>query len=76
MADEQGSDQERRQRAITDEDAKAIARALKTEMVTTFYRDLGKGVWGMVWRGLILAAIAIAFYGAGKDVIDAIKNVP
>jgi hypothetical protein len=55
-------------RHITDDDAKAIARALRVEMLQQFYSDLGRGVWAIVWRVTIITLVAIAAYGANKGV--------
>lgn len=49
-------------RNLTDADVKAIAREFKTQ----FYTNLGQGVFALVWKAIILAAVAIAGYGALK----------
>lgn len=52
------------ERKITDADAEAIAEALKERIKREFYTDLGRGVFGIAWRGLIVALVAVAAWGA------------
>lgn len=58
---------ERRGRSLTDEDAKAIAAALADEMedrlVKRFYHNLGRGLWGLIWKGILLLMLGLAAYG-------------
>lgn len=51
-------------RTLTDEDVEAITDALEARISTRFYGDIGKGIWGLVWRAVILAMVSIAAYGA------------
>lgn len=53
-------------RSITDADAEAIAARLEQRLTQKFYRDLGKGVWGIIWKALVVAALFVAGYGASK----------
>ena len=53
-------------RTLTDEDVKAIADALEKKLINKFYADLGKGVWGLVWKAIVTGIIIIAAYGAAK----------
>lgn len=50
-------------RNLTDADVKAIAKEMKEQ----FYSNLGKGVWSVVWKAIIAALIAIAYYGMNKS---------
>lgn len=58
-------------RTLTDDDIKALseelAEALRERIKQEFYYDLGKGIWALVWRGIILGIIGIAAYGAAKN---------
>ena len=54
-------------RHLTDEDVVAIVDALEKRMTEKFYRDLGKGFWGMIWKGIVAGAVIIAAYGAFKS---------
>jgi hypothetical protein len=54
------------QRNLTDADVAALVDAFEVRMTDKFYRDLGKGFWGMVWKAVVLACIAMAAYGAWK----------
>lgn len=53
-------------RNLTDADVEAIAASIERRMVQNFYRDLGKGVWGLVWKAIVAALILVAAYGAAK----------
>lgn len=53
-------------RTITDEDAEAVAEALENRLAKRFYLNLGKGIFALIWRGIIYAGIALASYGAGS----------
>lgn len=51
-------------RTLTDEDIEAVADALEDRIVNRFYKNLGRGVFGLAWKGLVTAAIALSAYGA------------
>jgi len=53
-------------RNLTDADVAAIVEGLRKEMVESFYKDLGRGLWGAVLKALITALIGVAAYSAGK----------
>lgn len=55
---------DRGQRTLTDADVEAIADCLKERLVKDFYTDLGKGIWGLAWRAMLVAIAAVAAYGA------------
>ncbi len=57
---------ERRQRTLTDADVEALTEAMRKKWIDSFYKDLGKGVWALVWRAVVIAVVAIAAYGALK----------
>lgn len=48
-------------RNFTDADIAALVAKMKQE----FFNNLGKGVWAFVWKGMIIALIALSLYGAG-----------
>jgi hypothetical protein len=50
-------------RTLTDADIDAITKALETRMVEGFYKDLGKGVWGLAKRAFWLLIAGLAAYG-------------
>jgi hypothetical protein len=54
------------ERNLSDGDVIAIVDALEERLTDKFYRDIGKGFWGFVWKGLLGAAMFLAAYGAGK----------
>jgi hypothetical protein len=51
-------------RNLTDEDVKALASAIRNEMIHEFYQDLGHGFLGFVKKGLMYGLMMIAAYGA------------
>jgi hypothetical protein len=55
-------------RTLTDADVEAIAAALERKIIANFYSDLGKGVWGIAWKVLVGAILAVAAYGAVKGI--------
>lgn len=52
------------ERTLTDADVQAIISAFEAQITEKFYRDLGKGLLGLVWKGLLGALLFIAAYGA------------
>lgn len=52
------------ERKLSDADIQALAKALKNE----FYTNLGKGVWALAWKVIVVAVVGIAFLGAVKGV--------
>ena len=55
-------------RKLTDDDVDAIVDALEKRMMHKFYNDLGKGVWGLVWKALIFTLVGLAAYGSFKGI--------
>ncbi len=53
-------------RKLTESDVKALADELEQRLIGRFYHNLGHGVWALVWKALVLAAVALAAYGAAK----------
>lgn len=52
------------ERKLTDADIEALSDALLERAKREFYTDLGRGFWSLVWRGAVVALLAIAAYGA------------
>lgn len=57
-----------RPRTLTSADVEAITEALREKVIEEFYQDLGRGIWGLVWRGVVIAMVSIAAWGAIKGV--------
>lgn len=53
-------------RSLSDGDVTAIVDALEARLTDKFYRDLGKGLWGLVYKAIIASLVFIAAYGAIK----------
>ena len=53
-------------RKMTDDDIKALADELEGRLVKRFYFNIGRGVWGVIWRALIGLIVLIAAYGSVK----------
>lgn len=51
-------------RTLTDADVEALAAEFKKQ----FYTNLGIGVWSLIKKGLIAAAVALAYYGLTQTV--------
>ncbi|MYM31478.1 hypothetical protein GTP58_24395 [Duganella sp. CY15W] len=55
-------------RKLSDADVNAIVDQLETKVAERFYGDLGRGVWGVVWKAIIVAIVGIAAYGSMKGI--------
>lgn len=53
-------------RNLTDEDVKAIVDQLASRWAERFYGDLGRGVWGVIWKAIVLGLVGLAAYGSIK----------
>ncbi len=52
------------QRSLTDADVNAIVDELERRATERFASNVGKGVLGLVWKGVLLALLWLAAYGA------------
>lgn len=52
-------------RNLTDDDVEAIVEGLWTKASNSFKLNVGSGVIGLVWKGILLAVVILASYGAG-----------
>lgn len=57
---------ENEDRKLSDADIEAILNQVEQRVAARFYSDLGRGVWGMVRKALLLAMVAVAAYGSVK----------
>jgi len=55
------------ERRLSDEDIDALANILEERFAERFYLNLGKGVWNVVWKTLVMTICAIAAYGYYKN---------
>ena len=53
-------------RSLSDDDIKEIVDQLETRVAERFYNDLGRGVWSIVWKAIVLAIVGVAAYGSLK----------
>lgn len=53
-------------RKLSEEDVTAVVDELERRIVERFFSNVGKGVWNLVWRGLIVLMVVLAAYGAAK----------
>ena len=44
--------------------ARLVADALEKKLESRFYGNLGRGLWSLAWKGIIVAVIVISVYGA------------
>lgn len=56
------------ERKMTDADVQVLADEMETRLVERFYGNLGRGLWGLVWKVVLLAIIGIAAYGSAKGI--------
>lgn len=56
-------------RTLTDKDIEALAVMLEKRLEKKFYHDLGKGIWGLVWKVLVGSLLLLAAHGANDKII-------
>jgi hypothetical protein len=54
------------ERKLTDADIDAIVDRFENKVAERFYGDLGRGVWGVVWKAIVAVIVGIAAYGSLK----------
>jgi hypothetical protein len=54
---------EPKENALSENDVERIAITLEQRLLKHFYLNLGRGVFGLMWRGIILIMLALAAYG-------------
>jgi len=57
----------RRNRTLTDADARAIATELKKQLLADFHLEVGKGVVYWIKRAVVVLLLLLALYGALGD---------
>lgn len=55
------------ERKLTDADVKAIVDTLKDELVSDFYGEVGRGIWGWVKKALVVLLFVLALQGIAGD---------
>lgn len=53
-------------RNLTEEDIQALAEALECRLINRFYKNIGRGLLSLAWKGAVMALMALAAYGATK----------
>ena len=61
-----GVTEETRELHLSEEDVERICDELERRLVRHFYTNLGRGLWGIIWKTLLWAALAVAAYGIAK----------
>jgi hypothetical protein len=61
-----GVGHERRLRALTDEDVQALADEFEERLARRFYLNIGRGVWGLAWKAILVGLLFVASYGYFK----------
>lgn len=56
------------ERNLTDDDVKAIVDTMEKRMTERFYGDIGRGVWGIAWKAILVAMVGVAAYGSLKGI--------
>lgn len=57
---------ENEERKLTDADVVSIVEQLERRVTERFYKDLGRGVWALAWKTIVIGLIALAAYGAAS----------
>lgn len=50
-------------RNLTNDDVKALADEMEARLMSRFYGNLGRGVWDLAWRAIVLCIVGLAAYG-------------
>lgn len=53
---------------LSEADIDLIVSKVIEQLENKIYNDVGRGIMAMIWRGVIIAIIAIAGYGVGGHV--------
>jgi hypothetical protein len=61
------TDHENSARILSDEDVKALADEMEMRLVSRFYGNLGRGVWDLAWKAIVICIVAIAAYGLFQE---------
>lgn len=59
---------ERQGRTLTDADVAALVDALSDQLEDRLYRNIGRGVWGIVQKVFIAGVLALAAYGSIRGI--------
>lgn len=51
-------------RQLSEEDIDAITNSLRDKIIKDFYQNLGRGVWALAWKAILIVIVGIAIYGA------------
>lgn len=54
-------------RNLTDADVEAIVAQLKEQLVTDFYGEVGRGIWGWVEKAVLVLLFVLALQGIAGD---------
>jgi len=54
------------QRTLSDADVEAIVSCLEVRITQKFYLNVGKGIFHIIWKYALIAALSIAAYGSFK----------
>lgn len=57
---------EKQEFRLREEEIDQIVDKVCDKLETRIYHNVGKGVLGFVWRGVLLLVIALASFGAGQ----------
>ena len=55
---------ERRARSLTDDDVTLIVDEIEKRVAGMFFKNLGRGIWGMVWNAILIVFLMLIGYGA------------
>jgi hypothetical protein len=50
-------------RNLTNDDVKALADEMEARLMARFYGNLGRGVWDLAWKAIVICIVAVAVYG-------------
>jgi hypothetical protein len=56
-------DHENEARTLTNDDVKALADEMEARLMSRFYGNLGRGVWDLAWKAIVICIVGIAVWG-------------
>ena len=61
------SDRDEHDMHLTESDADLVAQKLEERLVERFHVNLGRGVFALAWKAIIVFVLGVALYGSVKS---------
>lgn len=67
VAEQWMSEREVRDMRLTEAEADLVAQKLEERLVERFHMNLGRGVFALAWKAIVVFVIGVALYGSVKS---------